>query len=116
VHVVNNIIVAEGELKYDLGSHTRFEFRKNVFFGNHVKPPADIGAITVDPLLVAAGSGGTGLDSLQGYRLKAASPCIGAAVPIPSNGGKDFWGNPVRADGPSCVGVHETAATGKNSK
>jgi hypothetical protein len=57
-----------------------------------------------------------GLDSLREYRLKAAFPCIGAAVRILSNSGKDFWGNPVRADGPSCVGVHETAATGENSK
>jgi hypothetical protein len=84
--------------------------------GIHLNPPADIGAITVDPLLVAAGSGGTGLDSLKAYQLKAASPCIGSAVPISSNVGKDFWGNPVRPDGPSCVGAHEIGTPVKKDR
>jgi hypothetical protein len=112
VHLLNNILIAEGELKYDLGSNTRFDFRKNAFWGNHVSPPADPEAITADLLLVAAGSGGNGLDTLKGYRLKAGSPCIGRAIPIPSNGGKDFWGNPVRREGPACVGVHELETRG----
>jgi len=116
VHVMNNIIIAQGELKYDLGSNTRFEFMKNAFFDNHIKPPADAGAITVDPLLAAAGSGGIGLDTLKGYQLKAGSPCIGAAVPISSNGGKDFWGRPVRPGGPGCVGVQEIGAAGKTRR
>ncbi len=110
---MNNIIIAQGELKYDLGKNTRFEFLKNVFFGNHVNPPADAGAITVDPMLLAAGTGGIGLDTLKGYQLKPGSPCIGAAIPIPGNGGKDFWGNPVRPDGPTCIGVQESLAAGK---
>jgi len=38
---------------------------------------------------------------------------LGAAIPIPGNGGKDFWGNPVRPDGPTCIGVQESLAAGK---
>jgi hypothetical protein len=107
IHLLNNILIAEGELKYDLGNNTRFKFIKNAFFGNHVGRPADAGAITTDPLLAAAGSGQIGLGSLNGYRLKADSPCIGAAAPVPSNGGKDFWGKPVSPDGPFCIGAQE---------
>jgi hypothetical protein len=116
VYVMNNIIIAQGELKYDLGRNSRFEFMKNVFFGNHVNPPADAGAVTVDPMLLAAGTGGIGLDTLKGYQLKAGSPCIGAAIPIPGNGGKDFWGNPVRPDGPACIGVQEFSAPAKKQQ
>lgn len=107
VHFFNNILYADGELKYDLGKKTRFEFRKNVFFGNHVAPPPDPESITVDPMLIGAGSGLIGLDSLKGYQLKAVSPCIGAAVPLRAAGEKDFWGNPLPPGGPRCVGVHE---------
>jgi hypothetical protein len=113
VHLLNNIIIAAGELKYDLGSNTRFDFRKNAFFGNHVKPPEDTQAISTDPLLEAAGSGGIGLNTLNGYRLLAGSPCIGTAVPIPGNGGKDFWGSPVKPDGPSSVGAQELPAAAR---
>jgi hypothetical protein len=107
VHLFNNIFFAEGELKYDLGKKTRFEFRKNVFFGNHIMPPPDTESLTLDPMLISVGTGRVGLDSLKGYQLRAHSPCIGAAVPIPSAGEKDFWGNPLPPGGPTCVGVHE---------
>jgi hypothetical protein len=107
VYFFNNILFAEGELKYDLGKKTRFEFRKNVFFGNHVAPPPDPESLTIDPMLVGVGTGLVGLDSLKGYQLKAHSPCIGAAAPIPAAGEKDFWGNLLPPSGPTCVGVHE---------
>jgi hypothetical protein len=110
---MNNILIAQGELKYDLGRNIRFEFMKNVFFGSHVNPPADAGAIAINPLLVAGGSGGIGLDMLEGYQPQAGSPCIGAAIPIPGNGGRDFWENPVRPDGPACIGVQELTNAGK---
>jgi hypothetical protein len=67
--------------------------------------------ITADPLMMAAGSGQVGLDSLKGYQLKEGSPCIGAALPIVANGGKDFWGNQLPPKGPSCDGVHEITGT-----
>jgi hypothetical protein len=59
-------------------------------------------------LLVSPGSGGDGLDSVSGYQLRAGSPCIGAGVPIPNNGGRDFWGNRVPDAGAPDIGAHQT--------
>jgi hypothetical protein len=43
------------------------------------------------------------------YRLIADSPAVGAAFPIPDNGGRDLWGNPVATGGPRNVGPFEGA-------
>lgn len=68
-----------------------------VYFG--VAPPAgDAQALTVDPKLVAPGSGGRGRVSLAGYRLQTGSAARGTGKYIQNNGGGDFWGNRV----PSC--------------
>jgi hypothetical protein len=116
VYFTNNIIIAEGELKYDLGKKTRFEFRKNVYMGNHVTPPADAEALNLDPMLLGAGTGKIGLETLKGYQLKANSPCVGAALPIPSPGEIDFWGNPLPPGGPTCVGTHEFKGASNSRK
>ncbi|MCC6445750.1 MAG: right-handed parallel beta-helix repeat-containing protein [Armatimonadetes bacterium] len=117
VYLYNNIIYAKGELKYDLGQNTRFDFRKNVFFGNHIEPPAGPEALTGDPMLAGVGTGKSGLASLSGYKLRAGSPCIGTAMPVPSAGRRDFWGNPLPPGGPSCVGAHEFGtADGRGDK
>ena len=72
-------------------------FDSNVYFG--VAPPtADPHALTVDPKLVAPGSGGLGRLSLAGYRLQAGSAARKTGKYIRNNGGRDFWGNGV----PSC--------------
>jgi len=69
----------------------------NVYFG--VAPPtADPQPLTVDPKLVAPGSGGFGRLSLAGYRLQAGSAARKTGKSIPNNGGRDFWGNAA----PSC--------------
>jgi len=41
---------------------------------------------------VAPGSGGVGLDSLAGYRLRPDSPCRDRGLPITHPGERDFWG------------------------
>jgi hypothetical protein len=45
--------------------------------------------------------------TLQLCMLQAGSPCIGAALPIPDNGGHDFWGNRIPEGEPSSIGAHE---------
>ena len=50
---------------------------------------------TYDPLFVAPGRGGIGLESLKGYQLRPGSPCIGRGAALAKNGGRDFWGNPL---------------------
>ena len=84
-------------------------FRDNCYFGPWVGTgPNDPQwkANTYDPLFVAPGTGGIGLDSLKGYQLRAGSPCIGRGIAIPNNGGRDFWGNPL-PDGKLDIGAFQ---------
>jgi hypothetical protein len=71
-------------------------FANNVFFGFHPdSEPADPNKITEDPRFVDLGSGGVGLDSLDGYQLRPNSPCIDSGKRVPQSGTMDFWGNPL---------------------
>jgi hypothetical protein len=81
----------------------------NVFFGHHpASEPPDPHKITADPLLADPGSGGLGLDRLQGYQLKPDSPCIDSGLLLRNHGGRDYWGNPVPNPGGSPDrGAHE---------
>jgi hypothetical protein len=87
-------------------------FFHNCYFGpwkNGI--PNDPEKIVEDPMFVQPGSGGQGLCSLAGYRLKAGSPLINKGIYIPLHGGKDFWGNPV-ADGLPDLGACEQIGSG----
>lgn len=53
---------------------------------------ADTHKVTSNPLFVSAGSGGTGLGTVTGYKLQSGSPCINHGVSVSGNGGVDFWG------------------------
>lgn len=93
----NNIFYSDGTMHWHLGESKDTVFRNNVFYGRHEDPPGDPRAITADPLLVRPGSGGEGFGSLAGYKLRAGSPCIGAGMVVPDNGGRDFWSHRVPA-------------------
>ena len=56
---------------------------------------ADAKKVLADPLLANPGSGGTGLASVDGYKLTAGSPAVLAGLTIPASGGSDYWGSPV---------------------
>ncbi|MBW5445712.1 DNRLRE domain-containing protein [Cohnella sp. CFH 77786] len=93
----NNIIHSAGSLTYGPGD---MSFDSNLFSGNHSPTePADPRKITSDPQFVCGGCGGTGRDSVGGYRLYQDSPALGSGVPIAGNGGRDYWGNSVSATG-----------------
>ena len=80
----------------------------NCYFGVHPSTePADAHKITADPMFVNAGSGGIGLNTVDGYKLKAGSPCINAGLFIPNNGGKDYWGNKLGTGKPD-IGAYES--------
>ena len=118
----NNIFYADGKLHYayktkklpggrnefahGFGESTNVVFSNNVYYGNHANMPKDPQTITSDPMLVKPGSGGDGLNSLDGYKLKAGSPCIGAGKSIAESGVLDFWGNKLKGGKPS-IGAHE---------
>ncbi len=122
-HFYNNIFYADGTARYSyatkhgrnedgtyrhksgFGESTNNVFSNNVFYGNHVGPPKDSHAITADPMLLKPGSGNNGFDSLEGYKLKPGSPCIAAGLPVPENGGRDFWGNILPKDKNPNIGV-----------
>ena len=59
-----------------------------------------------DPMFIAPGTGGVGLGTLGGYRLRPGSPCIRAGMAIPNNGARDFYGDPLNPAANSC-GVYE---------
>lgn len=69
----------------------------------------DSAAILQDPLFVNAGSGGDGYNTVDGYKLKAGSPCIKAGVLLPNHSAIDFWGNkvPAIAGVAPCIGAFE---------
>jgi hypothetical protein len=84
-------------------------FANNVFYGFHPdSEPNDPSKITDDPMFVNPGSGGLGIDTLDGYKLKPDSPCIHSGMTIKGNGAVDFWGNPVPdLRGAADRGAHE---------
>jgi hypothetical protein len=83
-------------------------FSHNVFYGNHPSgEPNDPNKLTSDPNLVNPGTGGIGLDSVDGYMLRPYSPCVDSGMTIANNGGKDYWGNPVPINGIADRGANE---------
>ncbi len=105
----NNIFYVEGEASFLFGKDKKTVFSNNVYFGKFTKLPKDGKAIVKAPMFESLIRGkANGFKVLKAFMLKNDSPCRGAARPIPDNGGRDFFGNPVSKDGPKCVGVHET--------
>jgi hypothetical protein len=106
VRFLNNLLYVDGRVTYKWGPSTNLMFAHNVFFGRHAEVPADSFAITNRPPLRHPGGGGEGFASLQGYY-----PADAASFPrgqiIPDNGGRDFFGTPVPATGPPCIGAVE---------
>ncbi len=116
----NNIFYAKGEARIghaisraDDGKHTSApgfgesqenEFDANVYFGR-INAAEDAHGLNVNPEFAAAGSGGTGRATLQGYALKQGSKARGSGRRISGNGGKDFWGQSLEG----CSGIDRGA-------
>lgn len=103
----NNIFYVDGKVRYDFGQSTNNVFEHNVFYGNHENPPDDPYAITDNPMLINPGTGGHGLDSLEGYKIRNDSPCIDAGIFIEDCGAQDFWGTPLPQDQNTDIGAYE---------
>jgi Right handed beta helix region len=103
---LNNIFYVDGRVTYDWGKSTENTFEHNVFYGNHQGRPDDRFAITDKPPLVSPGSGRDGFDSLAAYKLKPGVP-FSRGILVSSNGGRDFFGNPVPEHEPPVLGVFE---------
>ena len=115
--IYNNIFFNEGEVRKPRWG--KYEYRNNVYFGFDTTPN-DPDKITKNPQLKAPGTGGTGiitlfqskrdkLSKLDGYQLKANSPCIGKGHPIEGSLKvlHDFWGHKLQGKAPN-IGADET--------
>ena len=75
-------------------------YDSNIIYGTHtVREPVGTHKSTADPLLVGPGSGGTGLTTVDGYKLRTSSPALNSGVLVSEmygahngNGGRDYWG------------------------
>ncbi len=47
------------------------------------------------------------LSELKAYLLQSGSPCFNAGLPIENNGGRDYWGKPIPAEGKPNIGASE---------
>jgi len=84
-------------------------FENNVVYGRTADVPEEWKKLASDPLLVAPGTAKDGFNSVGGYRLREGSSCSGTGTPVPDNGGRDFWGNPVKPNQKPSIGAHEPA-------
>jgi hypothetical protein len=103
----NNVFYVDGRARYRLGQSRGTSFDHNIYFGPHDGRPADEAAVLDRPALVAPGTGAAGFGSLGGYRWAAgARPVVGTALPD-AGARHDFFGTPISASQPVCVGVHQ---------
>lgn len=104
----NNIFYVRGEATCRFGKDKKTVFKNNIFFGTFTGLPKNLTVDSRDPRFVKVPGGDEhGFAVLKAFMLKKGSPAIGAAAPIPENGGRDFFGNTIPTDGPKCIGVHE---------
>jgi hypothetical protein len=90
-------------------------FDCNLFYGVHpAGEPSDSHKLTSDPKLTAPGTGGTGWNTVNGYKLQVGSPCIDSGRVVTNCGGQDYWGNPVPFNGLPDRGAHEYSISSSN--
>ena len=90
------------------------QFENNCYYGfsESTLPNGDVNRKIGDPMFTSEGTGGEGFGTLDGYKLRAGSPCLGSGMTIYNNGGFDFWGNPIATAQTMNIGAY----IGKASK
>ncbi|WP_189597227.1 right-handed parallel beta-helix repeat-containing protein [Paenibacillus elgii] len=110
----NNVYYSVGDRGWNLTGQT---FDSNAYYGGKTLVNSDAHRITAEPKFMNPGSGGVGMNTLDGYKLQPNSPLIGAGVPLADNGGRDYFGNALYNGDPD-IGAYEyqgavPPATGK---
>jgi len=101
----NNIVQYHGSGSMDFtNSQMNGTWTNNCFYGNMTNYSTTNGNIYADPLLVNAGSGGNGINTVGGYNLQESSPCINKGVDMGYGGNKDYFGNTIP------TGIHNIGA------
>lgn len=104
--IYNNIFYNLDAFNMNGFNEQEIDWESNIFYGFDSVPSNDSTVITEDPKFVNPGSGSSGIDSLDGYKLQADSPAINAGINIEDNGGRDYFGAPLR-DGKTDIGAAE---------
>ncbi|OZB98360.1 Ig-like domain-containing protein [Paenibacillus sp. XY044] len=99
----NNVYYSLGDKGWDMRGQT---FDYNAYYGGKTLVQADAHPVTGDPKFANPGSGADGMDTVDGYKLLADSPLIGAGIRINENGDRDYFGNPLYNGAPD-IGAHE---------
>jgi Chitobiase/beta-hexosaminidase C-terminal domain/Right handed beta helix region len=92
---------------------TNTVFDYNIFYnanGAAANQPVGSHQTSSDPLFLVGGSGGTGLDTVDGYKLKTGSPALSNGRVISTNGGRDYYGNSVSSTAAPNRGAYQGAA------
>ncbi len=103
----NNAYYSVGDKGWNL---TGQMFDYNAYFGGKTLVSSDPHKVTANPNFVSPGSGGNGTNTVDGYKLQAGSPLIGAGIPIADHGGRDYYGNALYNGDPD-IGAHEYEGT-----
>ena len=90
---------------------TRPIFSNNCYFG-HAPCETDLYKVLGDPQFVGplpttAGGDGYLAANTDIFKLQSTSPCINWGTSVASNGGRDFWNNPLYAGTYADIGMHE---------
>lgn len=95
----NNIFYVVGSPNAKWGkSNLALDFSNNCFYGISSTAITDKAKITVNPMLLAAGTAKLGRATCGGYQLSVGSPCISSGVAISGNAKYDFWDNELEFD------------------
>lgn len=111
----NNIFYNLGTAGYSFATSTNNVFNSNIFYGGAAPSGASVtntNSLTSDPLFANPGSGGIGRTTVDGYKLATGSPALLSGTFIGSNGGKDYWGNPVSGSAAPNRGAYNGAGVG----
>jgi hypothetical protein len=86
--------------------------QNNCYFGNLATTTPGKNIIA-DPQFVNAGSGGEGMNSVNGYQLTNASPCLNAGTRVSGVdiGNRDYFGYALPASGPIDIGAYQHGTT-----
>ncbi len=100
---LDNNIFSSAQSGAELDLFTGMEYAYNAYYGVVIPigTGGDTHAVTSGPGLVNPGAGGSGIDTLNGYKLQPNSPLKDAGIAIADNGGRDFFGTALPSGSPS---------------
>ncbi|MGD0797654.1 MAG: right-handed parallel beta-helix repeat-containing protein [Acidobacteriaceae bacterium] len=99
VVIANNIFYNEGDSDNEYADGKMYAIVANCFYGKKVRgEPSDPKKISADPEFTQVPPDPNHPE--RSFALRPGSPCAQSGVPIPSNGGRDFAGNPLPPGNP----------------